>query len=73
MVATARGRRTLQHLQKRVRAAEETVLGALKPAERDAFRILLRRVACGVRDIEPATDPCDAVESILPELAARSS
>ena len=64
VVATALGRRTLQDLQKRVRAAEEKVLGALEPAERDAFRVLLRRVACGVRDIEPATDPCDIVSAI---------
>ena len=57
MVATARGRRTLHDLQRRVRAAEETVLGALSRQEQDAFRSLLRRVACAVRDIEPETDP----------------
>jgi MarR family transcriptional regulator for hemolysin len=73
VVATARGRRTLQELQRRVRAAEETLLGTLSPAERDAFRILLRRVACAVRDIDPGTDPCDAVGSVVTSRRSASS
>lgn len=65
VVATARGRRVQQGLRKRVRAAEEEVLGALDPAEREALRVMLRRVACSLRDIEPVTDPCEAVESLV--------
>ncbi|NUT08399.1 MAG: winged helix-turn-helix transcriptional regulator [Hamadaea sp.] len=76
VVATAAGRRALKDLQKRVRTAEDTVLGTLSPTERDAFRALLRRVACAVRDIDAVTDPCDVVVSALgspPEpLSARS-
>ncbi|WP_290865862.1 MarR family winged helix-turn-helix transcriptional regulator [Hamadaea sp.] len=70
VVATAAGRRALQDLQKRVRTAEDTVLGTLSPAERDAFRALLRRVACAVRDIDEVTDPCDVVASALAGSAA---
>ncbi|NUR49339.1 MAG: MarR family transcriptional regulator, partial [Hamadaea sp.] len=76
VVATAAGRRALKDFQKRVRTAEDTVLGTLSPAERDSFRALLRRVACAVRDIDAVTDPCDVVVSALgspPEpLSARS-
>jgi DNA-binding MarR family transcriptional regulator len=73
VVATARGRRTLHDLQRRVRAAEQTVLGALSREEQDTFRSLLRRVACAVRDIEPETDPCEAVESVLTSRRPASS
>lgn len=65
IVATADGRSTFKDLQRRVRDAEDALLRALKPAERDTFRGLLRRVACDVRDIEPATDPCDVANEVL--------
>ncbi|MDQ7906378.1 MarR family winged helix-turn-helix transcriptional regulator [Phytohabitans sp. ZYX-F-186] len=65
IVATARGLGTYRDLERRVREAEDTLLGALEPAERRALRHLLRRVACDVRDIEPATDPCEAVGATL--------
>ncbi|MCF6470372.1 winged helix-turn-helix transcriptional regulator [Nonomuraea sp. MG754425] len=65
IVATGAGTRTFGELERRVRAAEDGLLGALDAAERDTFRTLLRRVACAVRDIEPATDPCDVAEELL--------
>jgi MarR family transcriptional regulator, transcriptional regulator for hemolysin len=65
IVATAEGERAFKELERRVRDAEDGLLGALDPAERDTFRALLWRVACDVRDIEPATDPCDVVEEAL--------
>lgn len=65
VVATAQGRALLDDLHQRVRAAEDTVLSTLEGRERDAFRVLLRRVACSLRDIEPVKDPCDVVADVL--------
>jgi MarR family transcriptional regulator, transcriptional regulator for hemolysin len=65
VVATDAGRRTLAELERGVRAAEDHVLGALRPGERDTFRTLLRRVACDVRDVDLATDPCTLVDDVL--------
>ena len=65
VVATAQGRRALKDLQQRVREAEDAVLGTLDAGERDAFRSMLRRVACAVRDIEPVLDPCEVVQDAL--------
>jgi len=65
VVATAQGRRALKDLQQRVREAEDAVLGTLDAGERDAFRSMLRRVACAVRDIEPVLDPCEVVSDAL--------
>jgi MarR family transcriptional regulator for hemolysin len=63
IVATERGISTFNDLERRVRHAEDVLLASLGAAEGDAFRDLLRRVACAVRDIDPATDPCDAIEA----------
>lgn len=65
VVATERGKRVLADHQERVRQAEDDLLDALEPGERDALRRLLRRVACDVRDIDVATDPCDVVDAVL--------
>ncbi|MBF8188811.1 winged helix-turn-helix transcriptional regulator [Nonomuraea sp. K274] len=65
IVATDEGAATLRDLERRVREVEDMVLGTLSPAERDVLRALLRRVACGVADIEPATDPCAVAEEML--------
>ncbi|MCW6004138.1 MarR family winged helix-turn-helix transcriptional regulator [Micromonospora sp. CPCC 205371] len=67
IVATDLGLRTLADLERRVRAAEDHVLSALAPAERQAFRELLHRVACEARHIDPATDPCDVAVEMLGE------
>jgi DNA-binding MarR family transcriptional regulator len=62
IVATDRGVATYTDLERRVRTAEDALLGALDDDERRALRHLLRRVACDLRDIEPGIDPCDAAE-----------
>lgn len=64
IVATARGVAAHADLERRVRSAEEALLGGLEAGERQALRHLLRRVACALRDIEPTLDPCDAAERI---------
>ncbi|MEH1123034.1 MarR family winged helix-turn-helix transcriptional regulator [Micromonospora sp. CPCC 206061] len=73
IVATDLGQRTLTDLERRVRAAEDRVLSALAPGEREAFRDLLHRVACEARHIDPATDPCDVADEMQGEklLASR--
>ncbi|MEO3860263.1 MarR family winged helix-turn-helix transcriptional regulator [Acrocarpospora sp. B8E8] len=68
IVVTPLGERTLAELEQRVREAEESLLGGLDERQRAAFRDLLRRVACGLRDIEPQADPCVAAEHVLTEL-----
>lgn len=65
IVATEQGRRTLAELEHRVRQAEDDVLATLDPADRDALRVLLRRLACAVTDVSITTDPCTLVEDVL--------
>ena len=65
VVATEVGRATLAELQRRVLDAEDQLLGALAPAQRAVFRDLLQTVACGVRDVAPEVDPCDAAGAAL--------
>ncbi|MEU0568787.1 MarR family winged helix-turn-helix transcriptional regulator [Nonomuraea sp. NPDC005983] len=71
IVATAHGDSVLRELERRVRGAEDAVLGALDAADRATFRRLLRRAACGVRDVEPSVDPCEVVSEVLGEDSAR--
>jgi DNA-binding MarR family transcriptional regulator len=65
IVATAAGVARFNELEAQVRDAENHLLRALAPGERETFRQLLRRVACDVRDIEPGTDVCEAVTRAL--------
>ncbi len=65
VVVTAHGGRTLARLEGGVRRAEDELLGVLDDAERVAFRALLRRVACEVRETDPGTDPCEVAEQEL--------
>jgi MarR family transcriptional regulator for hemolysin len=65
IVATRQGIATFTDLRRRVTEAEDALLVALNPAERDTLRGLLRRVACDLRDIDPATDPCDVADEVL--------
>ncbi|WP_457028633.1 MarR family winged helix-turn-helix transcriptional regulator [Kitasatospora sp. P5_F3] len=60
IVATAQGVHTLQDLQRQVREAEDRLLETLDENERQAFRALLSRIACDVRDMDLAADPCDS-------------
>ncbi|MFE5027763.1 MarR family winged helix-turn-helix transcriptional regulator [Streptomyces sp. NPDC056656] len=57
IVATTRGVNTLQDLQRQVRGAEVRLLEALGENERQSFRTLLSRVACGVRNVDLAAAP----------------
>ncbi|WP_406263155.1 MarR family winged helix-turn-helix transcriptional regulator [Streptomyces sp. NBC_00191] len=59
IVATARGVDTLQDLQRQVREAEDRLLEALDEDECQAFRTLLSRIACDVRDMDLTAAPCD--------------
>jgi MarR family transcriptional regulator for hemolysin len=72
IVATEAGLSTFEELERRVRNAEDAVLGALTPAERDTLRGLLGRVACDVQDFEPAMDPCAMADEVLAEGRPRS-
>lgn len=65
VVATAHGTAHLEDLQRRVAEAEDELLSALRPAERDALRALLRRVACDLHGTDPA-DPCEVAAEVLP-------
>jgi MarR family transcriptional regulator, transcriptional regulator for hemolysin len=66
IVATDRGREVLAELQRRVAEAEDVVLAALEPAERDVFRTLLRRVAChSPETADHELGACEAVEQML--------
>ena len=73
IVATERGVAAYTDLERRVRAAEDALLGALDDGERQALRHLLRRVACDLRDIEPAIDPCVVAERAQHESRAGST
>jgi DNA-binding MarR family transcriptional regulator len=70
VVATAMGGRTLADLERSVREAEERLLGALDAPDRASFRELLRRAACGVRDLDPTSDPCDSVDELTTDVRA---
>ncbi|MEU8107695.1 MarR family winged helix-turn-helix transcriptional regulator [Nonomuraea muscovyensis] len=72
IVATADGLSTFRTLEQRVREAEDSVLRALDPAERETFRSLIRRVACDVRDVAPAKDPCDVAAEVLSDGTAHT-
>ncbi|MEV8098027.1 MarR family transcriptional regulator [Kitasatospora sp. NPDC085879] len=64
IVATTQGVETLQTLRKRVRQAEDRLLGALDDNECQAFRSHLTRLACDVRDVDLAAEACDAATDL---------
>ncbi|MFI6270021.1 hypothetical protein [Micromonospora zamorensis] len=51
----------------RVAHAEDHVLGGLPEDQRDAFRDFAARAAEAIHAAAPATDPCVAVRSVLPQ------
>lgn len=65
VVATPEGRRRLAAWVRDVHDAEEQLLGMLSPEDRAAFRTLMRRVACDLRDVAADTDPCTVAEHTL--------
>ncbi|MFF0120287.1 MarR family winged helix-turn-helix transcriptional regulator [Micromonospora arida] len=66
VVATERGRQTLAEAERRVAHAEDHVLGGLPEEQRRVFRDLAARAAEAIHAAAPATDPCVAVQSVLP-------
>ncbi|MGB3304880.1 MAG: MarR family winged helix-turn-helix transcriptional regulator [Thermomicrobiales bacterium] len=67
VVATPAGEQRLNVLQRRVREAEQKVLGVLSPAEQEQFSDLINRIAVSVRHISPETDPCVVATEMLDE------
>lgn len=65
LVATATGRKRLAQLEQDVRAAEDRSLSTLSSADRAILRHLLAAAACAIRQIDPISDPCEAVERTL--------
>jgi DNA-binding MarR family transcriptional regulator len=61
IAATDRGRTLLDQLDERLTRAEEHVLEALDPADRAAFRELVRRLATRAAMHDPA-NPCDVAQ-----------
>ncbi|WP_029136374.1 MarR family winged helix-turn-helix transcriptional regulator [Nakamurella lactea] len=62
VVATATGRRVLRRLERRVRAAEDEVLGSLDATRRAALCSMLQQVAWDVRGVGVGTDVCEVAE-----------
>lgn len=73
VVATPEGRRRLSEWAGAVHDAEEQLLEALSPQDRHAFRTLVRRVACDLRDVDAGTDPCTVAEHTLNPAAPTSA
>jgi DNA-binding MarR family transcriptional regulator len=67
IVATERGRTTWQAIQVRLEHAEEHILGALDPADREVFRALLRRLAARAQSLDPVAGTCQIVTDLAPE------
>jgi MarR family transcriptional regulator for hemolysin len=70
IVATEHGAAILAELEHSVREVEDQILGSLDTAERETLRALVNRVACGIRQIDPMTDACAAVEQLSAESAS---
>ena len=66
VVATARGRRLLPDLDRRLAAVEAELLAALTPAEADRLRHLLRNAAADHGAAEPSGDPRELVREMRP-------
>ena len=60
VAVTEAGRSRLVELDRGLRAAEEHVLAALEPADRDAFRALLQQLATDVALSNPDVGTCGA-------------
>lgn len=67
VVATEKGRQALATLCNRVTEAENAVLAALDPQERELFRRLLLKAACGTEAARHSGDACQIIESALAE------
>ncbi|NMR20052.1 MarR family winged helix-turn-helix transcriptional regulator [Cellulomonas fimi] len=65
IVATADGTRTLADLERRVDDAQDRILSALAPRERETLCTLVRRVARDTRGADSPGDPCAVVDEAL--------
>ncbi|TWD83751.1 DNA-binding MarR family transcriptional regulator [Kribbella amoyensis] len=67
IVPTEQGRETLCDLERRLREAEDEVLGGLDDGDRLVFRMLLQRVAIRANSQDPVHNACNvADETLLP-------
>jgi DNA-binding MarR family transcriptional regulator len=64
VVRTEMGDEVWEGVQARLRRAEDHVLAALEPAERESFRALLQRVAAHAHAYDPVHDACQLVEEL---------
>jgi len=71
IVATSGGREALATLCQRVVEAETAVLGALNDDERQLFRRLLNKAACG-SDLDHSVDACEIVDESVDRSPARA-
>ncbi|NMO51918.1 MarR family transcriptional regulator [Actinoplanes sp. TBRC 11911] len=65
IIATEKGRAILADAEQRVATAEEVVLSALPPEQRELFRAAAGQAAVALHAQDPTTDPCVAVEIAL--------
>jgi DNA-binding MarR family transcriptional regulator len=64
IVPTEHGSGLLADLDRRLRAAEDHVLGDLSDADAAAFRVLLQRVATHANALDPAGSACEIAQEI---------
>jgi DNA-binding MarR family transcriptional regulator len=69
LTATESGKELLCTLDRRLRLAEEHMLGALDESDRETLRGLLQRVATQVDALDPVASACDVVNDIAGESA----
>ncbi|MEV6286965.1 MarR family transcriptional regulator [Kribbella sp. NPDC051770] len=62
IVATPKGVEQLCDLERRLRAAEDEVMGGLDDGERMVFRLLLQRVARQADAVDPVANACTLAE-----------
>lgn len=67
VVATPEGEKALAELCHRVGEAEDAMLGALTGPEREEFRRLLLKAACGTADAGHPADACEVINDVLGE------
>ena len=67
VVATDKGQRALAEVCAQVTEAENATLAALDPRERELFRRLLVKAACGTEAVHRDGDACEIIEDALAE------
>ena len=72
IVITPAGSKKLKQLEKKVRAAEDSVFRGVAPEMRAAFVDQATRLAVSIHTDQPALDPCIAVRDVLADPALGS-